>query len=722
MDWRDALVLYGAAAVALASTMAAVGVAGEFRLGLAGAMLTTAGVLTSWRTSRWRLPLSLPLGLALGLISALLWARLVTTTAAINEAILGGQQLEIGMVLAVPMGALMIVLSFLMVRGSVVGFAMVPALSAFGLISGRVDQDLAQICFMVFLPAALTAVGWVMVLPGEEVVVPQSRLTQWRLGQWRVRHWWSLAGLLAVVLGLGYLISAPVILLGQAYRWQIIAGVSPGGGGLPGWRMVQPPLEPSLFRVGSGPVVLRDTPVLAVSEPAAHYWRGLVYDQYTGSAWMRSQEGLPVPTGYLGPPSGSELTLVDLVSHRGPTSPPAQTHRVRALMDLPFVIYSPGPAERVALPMPANALAPLTLDPYGAVEVPGAWLSSGRSYEVTSVPLPSLEALAALLARPSPSAERRGVSESQASPGDSYLMLPMSASRVAELGRQIAGALPTPERKLAALVSYLQRNYVYDLNSPATPRGRDAAEHFLFHQKRGYCDLFATSLALMARGVGIPTRVATGFLEGVYDPQQRAWVLRDADRHAWVEAYLSSLDEWVTVDATPGVGDTSNRPRGLYLAYLRVRFFWQDHPFAAWAMVAAALALAMWGVVRFRRWRAGAPPPPSSEDARAMVLYAYWQFLRLLRRFGLPRRFSQTPLEYLASLEAAGVAGPAAPRRAPALQAALPAARSLTNVFLFARYSPDPVTMEEVGSAQALVREVAAALRGRRHAAQQASG
>jgi transglutaminase-like putative cysteine protease len=722
MDWRDALILYGGAAIALASTLLAVGVASDSRLGIAGALLTTAGVLFSWRTSRWPLPWAVLSGLVLGSVGALLWVRMVAAVASVDETILGGRVIEIGMAIAVPMGALMILLSFLMVRGAVVGFAMVPALSAFGLISGRVDQQLEQICFMVFLPAALIAVGWVMVLPGEEVAVPESRIGQWRLGQWRVRHWWTLAGLIALVLGTGYLISAPITMVGEAYRWQIIGGVTPQGGA-PAWRMTEPPVPESIFRVGAGPVVLRDVPILAVSGPGAEYWRGLVFDQYTGSAWLRSQLGAPVPVEDMVSRSGVQLSLLDLSRRGTRIAEPSQTHHVRVLMDMPFVIYSPGPVQRVVVPLPtlsarSRQLVSLSVDPFGAVELPGGWLPKGRAYDLVSVPLPTAEGLAAPLARPSASEPASRASEAPTTGPGSYLAVPLSASRVADLAKRVAGGMPTPERKLAALVSYLQRNYVYDLNAPAVPRRRDAADYFLFRQKRGYCDLFATSLALMARAVGIPTRLVTGFLEGPYDEKQQAWVLRDADRHAWVEAYLPSADEWVTVDATSGVGDMSNRPRGLYLAWLRVLFFWQDHPFAACGIALAVLALAFYGVVRLRRLRAGAPPPPSSEDARAVVLYAYWRFLRLLRRFGHPRRLSQTPLEYLTSLEIA--TGPAA--AGLPVQAALPAARSLTNVFLFARYSPGPVTFDEANSAQALVREIAAALRGRRTAAQQATG
>ncbi len=237
------------------------------------------------------------------------------------------------------------------------------------------------------------------------------------------------------------------------------------------------------------------------------------------------------------------------------------------------------------------------------------------------------------------------------------------------------------------------------------PRGRDAADYFLFEMKRGKCDLFATALALMARAEGIPTRMATGFLEGIYDGTGDAYLLRECDRHAWVEAYLPSEGGWVTVDPTPGVDDTSPLS-GWRMLLLRARFLQQDQaPGALVALLAAALALIL---LRVRRRRAASGV--AADDPRSRISRAYQRFLSLLRRRGLPRHPAQTPLEYLAAVrEAAG--SERSPIPSPS---ALSPAAALTEVFVTARYGPGPVTEDHAMKAAAALQEFTEALRGRR--------
>jgi hypothetical protein len=346
------------------------------------------------------------------------------------------------------------------------------------------------------------------------------------------------------------------------------------------------------------------------------------------------------------------------------------------------------------LPLPERVFRPLEVDAFGCVELPGSFLARGATYTITSVPLGHPGS--------SPSASAAiGTRVPRV-----YLAVPFDSRRVAELARRVTAGQRTPEQKLAALIEHLQGNYLYTLNAPAIPRGRDAADYFIFHQKRGYCDLFATSLALMARAVDIPTRVVTGFLSGApAGPDQEAdYLLRDADRHAWVEAYLPELGGWVTLDATPGGSAGDSRPRGLYLTWLRARFFLQDHPETARAALLLLLAAVAYLVLRARWRRAGRDfGAPSGSDAQSAVIRAYRQFLLLLRRRGLPRRPSQTPLEYLQSLSAEPVPAISSLGFAPA--------RQLTQVFLAARYGPGPVTEEQLSAAQAALAEVVDVLR-----------
>ena len=70
------------------------------------------------------------------------------------------------------------------------------------------------------------------------------------------------------------------------------------------------------------------------------------------------------------------------------------------------------------------------------------------------------------------------------------------------------------------------------------------------HQE-GYCQHFSGAMALLLRMGGVPARVATGFTPGRLLQAQQAWIVRDTDAHAWVEAWFDGYG-WVTFDPTPG--------------------------------------------------------------------------------------------------------------------------------------------------------------------------
>ena len=73
---------------------------------------------------------------------------------------------------------------------------------------------------------------------------------------------------------------------------------------------------------------------------------------------------------------------------------------------------------------------------------------------------------------------------------------------------------------------------------------------FLFTRRRGYCEYFASSMAVMLRSIGIPARLATGFQSGIYNTLTGFWVVRASDAHAWVEAWMPGRG-WTTFDPTP---------------------------------------------------------------------------------------------------------------------------------------------------------------------------
>jgi hypothetical protein len=98
---------------------------------------------------------------------------------------------------------------------------------------------------------------------------------------------------------------------------------------------------------------------------------------------------------------------------------------------------------------------------------------------------------------------------------DYYLQLPKSLpQRVRDEATRVAAGNGTPYEKAKAMEAYL-RDCPYDLNVESPPAGRDTVDYFLFTLKRGYFDYQSTAMAVMLRSIGIPARVAVGY---VLDP------------------------------------------------------------------------------------------------------------------------------------------------------------------------------------------------------------
>jgi hypothetical protein len=101
--------------------------------------------------------------------------------------------------------------------------------------------------------------------------------------------------------------------------------------------------------------------------------------------------------------------------------------------------------------------------------------------------------------------------------------------------------------KVSALEEYLRNNYTYDANISAPPPGTEAANWFLFESHRGFCNYFASAMALMARELGIPARVAAGYTNGKYNTQTREWDINGTDAHAWTQIYFAGYG-WINFE------------------------------------------------------------------------------------------------------------------------------------------------------------------------------
>jgi transglutaminase-like putative cysteine protease len=109
--------------------------------------------------------------------------------------------------------------------------------------------------------------------------------------------------------------------------------------------------------------------------------------------------------------------------------------------------------------------------------------------------------------------------------------------------------------------------------------GQDPIVQFLLETRRGHCEFFASGLAALCNSVGIPARLVTGYVTLEYDPQDKTYLVRESDAHAWVEVRTGEY-RWRTVDPTPpGTLRSLHAPPRTLTARFRA---WADRMEAAW--------------------------------------------------------------------------------------------------------------------------------------------
>lgn len=132
-----------------------------------------------------------------------------------------------------------------------------------------------------------------------------------------------------------------------------------------------------------------------------------------------------------------------------------------------------------------------------------------------------------------------------------YLQLPPTLpQRVRELAFELTREYDNIYDKAVALEGYLRQiSYNEDIEAP--PSDRDAVDYFLFDSREGYCNYYASAMAVMARAVGIPARIAVGYAGGEYTEERDGYWVRRSNAHAWVELYFPGYG-WIEFEPTAG--------------------------------------------------------------------------------------------------------------------------------------------------------------------------
>lgn len=291
-----------------------------------------------------------------------------------------------------------------------------------------------------------------------------------------------------------------------------------------------------------------DNTIFTAYTSRGRYWRAVVFDTFDGRSWQNTtaqeehydaETVLPVADWLMREPVTQTITLLaptgnvifgapDIVLANVPLEAQVQTVQAAA--------FSPGATEESSLPFELTFMrSRRTLDP-------------GMNYSVVSRQTVVTE-----------KALREAGTDYPQAILDKYLQLPEDFSpTIAALADEmiatefagLSAELATPFDQAKAIEGYL-RTIEYNDAIPAPPPDQDPIEYFLFDIKQGYCDYYATAMALMLRSLGIPARTASGYAEGLYSEEDGFYSVREVDAHTWVEVYFP-LYGWIEFEPTAG--------------------------------------------------------------------------------------------------------------------------------------------------------------------------
>jgi transglutaminase-like putative cysteine protease len=587
------------------------------------------------------------------------------------EAIIAGdRQLAVASLL----GGFAIVRSFGIITVEDLLFCVVPSLAIFGLLGSKTFDPQFTTAFLIFAFSAAY-------LAGHTHLVAERRRSRMPLGEDARRVARERFALLAALFAAALLLSLPVARAAAAlvptYRPRISSGSarpSPGGtatAGRPVWTSIQS------LPVGTGPVRLSRQVVMHVTCDEPLYWRATSLTRYTGASWLASERPSVALFG-----SGGRYDLRGIVE----SAPGRAVRQEFSLEGSSSIVYGAMQPVELQPPPGVSAAGPISIGSQGGVSIGGRRTEHLRRYSIIS----QVDNL------------RPAQPDSVLAADDPELLsIPFSARQVSDLAREAVGEITDPQAQVAAIVGWVQARARYSLDAPETPAGEDAVIYFLTTSQVGYCDLFASSVALMCRATGIPARVAIGFATGEFDSTLGEYVVREEDSHAWVEAYLADQG-WITVEASPATAQqarvaTQRTWFGRFTRFLTGNAL----------MVALALAVLAWGALTVKsRWIDELMALRRQQRAllaqgdRGTVILLYANLLRALARRGFARRQFETPNEY------AGRLGKNA-----YLATIVPGVAAVTGAYLVARFSEREVGGDIVQSARQSLNDVTQRLR-----------
>ena len=284
-----------------------------------------------------------------------------------------------------------------------------------------------------------------------------------------------------------------------------------------------------------GPLNRSERLVMNVKADEGRYWRAVVLDEYTSAGWAISERALTEKIEA----NNALINAETMAATKG-----------RAEITQEYTIYSPAgvllfaagqPLEvnletQVLLGGPSASDGTVSPDSFSQLYSQQA-IYQGQSYEVVSaIPTIDQESLRAA-AQDYPDWLK-----------EHYTALPETLpTRVRELANQIAGDSATPYDAAKKIEQYLRAIPYNELISGPNP-GEDGVDYFLFREQQGYCDYYASAMAVMLRSLGIPARLAQGYSQG-QEIARGEYEVRQTNAHTWIEAYFPAYG-WLEFEPT----------------------------------------------------------------------------------------------------------------------------------------------------------------------------
>jgi transglutaminase-like putative cysteine protease len=507
------------------------------------------------------------------------------------------------------------------------------------------------------------------------------------------------------------------------------------------------------------------TVIFRVTSPVTTYWQVGVLSSFSGSQWLPSPKvrdalaGSARSAGSAGS-AGSATSLAGaLGSGSLPTPNPTKTFTAQVTVTDFASRLLPAPPHTVAVQtagagvkVAAGAAGVIKAAKAAKAAIATAPMIIGEEGVLTpSVTTPGTKyrVTAALDTSITPGANQLSPFDARLAP---YLELPKQPAAVTWIAHVAAGSATTPAAEAQALVNWFRSGRFHYTLTPPRTTGSDPLLQFLTVTKAGFCEQFAGAYGVLARALGIPTRLAVGFTAGQAGAAG-SFTVTGADAHVWPQVYLGPDAGWVSVEPTPPsvagspaaegvVGATGAKaaqttgPKGTPTSAVPPtttattpspkptaapshhratprRPSSPPHSTPTWwmplAVVVGLLVLAASVILALRRRRASAEAalPP---DQR--VVRAWERALGALGRSGLLRRAEETPGEYAARVRSV--------EDSSALRVDAAAVANLAALVELACYTPRPCTPAQACDALALAAQIVEAnrphrRRGRRH-------